>query len=920
MSCTDLGRKPQAVLEARTIARSAALLLCLLGTLGLGPASCERDVCRELSRAQARVKQLEARNERLAGKLHKKVHAFQGVGRGHRLHGELEPGSEDLARRTEVHARQLELARQRVFEISAGLGPEQGCSGPSLFFVAPDETAPLLEQLPPTFDAMPRPLASARDHRGHEGDFVADEIVVPTSVAAAVAARWNGVVLEEFAVAAPGATAFSLIRVDTSVVETSELASQVDALSAAESSAVQVSSEAGLRLLALVASEATAGNEIAINWVGRGADFDDGLLAESFVGPISGIDWSTGPTIWSRNPYDWVHFSEAATQGMGVTEAWTAMDAAGALRERVGLAILDMGFRPDVNGDFPDGFRAFSIVADSDPLLSENRYGCGGGNPCRWHGTGVLNAAAGAVDNEIAAAGTGGPVADAIAVYLLYDLFSTVIALDQARIAGARVANMSFGGWVPAGLEWSMLPFDPIFRTLHAEGMVLVAAAGNDSGNVDAAACIFDLCWEEGFNYPCELGEVLCIGALAHDSLGRADYSNFGSPDRGFDNGTVDLFAPGLIPTGPDPDAPGSSVQEKRGTSLASPYAAGVAALLFASDPSISAGDVASILVDTGRRNPDDDTVNRVISPRVGVQETLSRVCPCASIASPGRAEILPEGLFVFEGRSYAPATTVASADWTIREGDPSGPIVSMASGLIAPILVRGDGFYFADLTVAYGNGSVASDTVPFRIENGLPTANITSPPQGSTFTRTEQVVLRVDASDPGYPEGVPNSNIDWFVDGVPFESGDDRLVDFSGVPLGLTNLEVVVDDGFAMASDSVVINLIEGGPNGPPSARIVEPGDGERFDAMPVSGGFAHFVRFRVSANDPEGDPLTIIWEASQGGGPFVEIGRGHEIIERFVVPCFGDNFTIRVRVSDGINAPRQDAIQIFTNSQPLC
>jgi subtilisin family serine protease len=128
-----------------------------------------------------------------------------------------------------------------------------------------------------------------------------------------------------------------------------------------------------------------------------------------------------------------------------------------------------------------------------------------------------------------------------------------------------------------------------------------MASSGNDNKNVDAQDC-FIVCWEEKWWTPCENAGVFCVGALGHDSIGRADYSNYGKAGGG-----VDLFAPGTVLVGFDPATttglPGRfPVHSVQGTSFASPYLAGVAALVRAADPGLSAGSVESILKSTATR------------------------------------------------------------------------------------------------------------------------------------------------------------------------------------------------------------------------------------------------------------------------------------------------------------------------------
>jgi serine protease len=73
-------------------------------------------------------------------------------------------------------------------------------------------------------------------------------------------------------------------------------------------------------------------------------------------------------------------------------------------------------------------------------------------------------------------------------VYTLYDFFTSITALGEARLRGARIANMSYGAPVPWYLGWSVLPFEAATAAFRGTGMLLFAAAGNEGRDVDARA------------------------------------------------------------------------------------------------------------------------------------------------------------------------------------------------------------------------------------------------------------------------------------------------------------------------------------------------------------------------------------------------------------------------------------------------
>src|SRR6185312_12729077 len=115
-------------------------------------------------------------------------------------------------------------------------------------------------------------------------------------------------------------------------------------------------------------------------------------------------------------------------------------------------------------------------------------------------------------------------------------------------------------------------------------GTLYVVAAGNDDDDDDVTP-----------TYPCayDLPNILCVGAT--DSADQpADFSNYGLV-------SVDVSAPGVnvIST-----YKGSTYAYMDGTSMATPHAAGVAALLAARDPSLTAAQIKQAIMDGAEPEP----------------------------------------------------------------------------------------------------------------------------------------------------------------------------------------------------------------------------------------------------------------------------------------------------------------------------
>ena len=143
-----------------------------------------------------------------------------------------------------------------------------------------------------------------------------------------------------------------------------------------------------------------------------------------------------------------------------------------------------------------------------------------------------------------------------------------IIADHQA--GRPAVANFSLGGTAST----ADLPMEAAVRSLIADGVTVVAAAGNDV----VPTCNFS---------PARVPEAITVAAStpADDD---ADFSNYGPCN--------DIFAPGegILSAFPSSDDMASAVKD--GTSMAAPHVAGAAALVLQVSPSATPAEVWSVL------------------------------------------------------------------------------------------------------------------------------------------------------------------------------------------------------------------------------------------------------------------------------------------------------------------------------------
>lgn len=516
----------------------------------------------------------------------------------------IEPAARAAAERSDaVHARTPRPATILVLILvpllfAACGGPPSGGDAPTIVASVDDTIEPAAPALPNAADGGPRPLATATFDGEPQPDFVANElIVVPADAAAldAFLARYAGVVLE--AIETPGARTRYLVRVDATTVDPTGIDEVLSEL-ALGSGALAVSSDAGLRLLAVAARETAAEVDVSVNWLARGDTFEDGSVEGGF-------------DVMTRS-----YMEAGRTQDIGVDQAWLALERAGVLDDpvhRVDVGVIDGGFFD--NADFATSSTHLSYVQGDAALGSANPVNCSGGSSCPRHGTGAALTMAGLADNGFGGAGPAGPIVGRLyTAHVALDAGSVMSAASYMQASGVEVINMSFGGTLSGTWAWwSLDVYAEHLQAISQSGVVLVAAAGNADTNVDAGETYQH---DPKIHYPCEFDRVICVGALANDSTDKISYSNYGGFNRASrvsSQGTVDLWAPTNIWVA-DTANPGA-VRTFGGTSAASPFAAGVIALIRAADPTLPLGDTFGALWGTASSGSSDPDVGSGMWP-----------------------------------------------------------------------------------------------------------------------------------------------------------------------------------------------------------------------------------------------------------------------------------------------------------------
>lgn len=153
---------------------------------------------------------------------------------------------------------------------------------------------------------------------------------------------------------------------------------------------------------------------------------------------------------------------------------------------------------------------------------------------------------------------------------------------------GASIINMSFG----KGFSWNKKIVDDAVKYAAKNDVLLVHAAGNSNQDNDVVDNFPKDTYEKaGLFSPKYSKTWMEVGALDHKqgAYAPARFSNYGKNE-------IDLFSPGVDIYSTVPD---NKYAKFNGTSMASPVAAGVAALIRSYYPTLSAVQVKEIMMST---------------------------------------------------------------------------------------------------------------------------------------------------------------------------------------------------------------------------------------------------------------------------------------------------------------------------------
>jgi hypothetical protein len=355
----------------------------------------------------------------------------------------------------------------------------------------------------------------------------------------------------------------------------------------------------------------------------------------------------------------------------------------------VHVYILDTGTRGD-HVDF--GGR----VARGASLLSSAVAGAPGNVDCQGHGTlvasaasgGMLGVARGALIIPLAVMGCDGR-GSSLEIVRGVDY---VIRQVRANPTIPAVINMSLG--VAGG---STIVDNAVARAISA-GITTIVAAGNSA--VDACTVS-----------PARVVDAITVGAT--DAVDRiATFSNVGR--------CVDVFAPGVqVPSASR--ASMTSTQLWSGTSAASPYVAGLAAVYLQQFPRATPAQVRQAIVGGATTNA-LGALRGTSTPNTLAFAGITGDATPTTAGGPTTANATVNCVrraCTFDGRSSTTRSATATWSWSFSDGN-------TATGQTVARLFGANGDVTAELNVQDTDGSSATATVRAAVVDSVPVARAT--------------------------------------------------------------------------------------------------------------------------------------------------------------------------------------------------
>lgn len=299
------------------------------------------------------------------------------------------------------------------------------------------------------------------------------------------------------------------------------------------------------------------------------------------------------------------------------------------------------------------------------------------------HGTHCAGLATADINNSNGIASLGGNVEvigvkatpDAGSSGSIYDSYDGV---QWACQNGANVVSMSFGSSSQSAAMQNLINAYP--------GVVFLAAAGNDGVTA--------------LHYPAAYNNVICVGSVDGNDT-RSSFSNYNGATN-----WVDICSPGGYTSGgllsTVYTSAGNNYAKMGGTSMATPYAAGLVGLMLSLNPAMTPAAVEACLISSGVNNGQN------MGPRIDALAALQ--CVQATLNGDPIPSFSGIPLSIIEGQTVTftdfsadGASPITSWVWSFPGGTPNSH-----NGQTPPAITYATaGTYDVTLTVTNGQNSV---------------------------------------------------------------------------------------------------------------------------------------------------------------------------------------------------------------------
>lgn len=174
--------------------------------------------------------------------------------------------------------------------------------------------------------------------------------------------------------------------------------------------------------------------------------------------------------------------------------------------------------------------------------------------------------------------------------------YATTTLNDTNTENDISIINLSAGGDMSSYNELTVYDLKVAIKNYCNKGGLLIVAAGNEGMNIDGSM-YYPAAYNPSAEYPTNLDNIITVGAINEDNtiVDFGDWSN-STKASNFGVTSVDLFAPGtdIYTTNKN-----GGYEYVSGTSFATPFVTGVAALLKSIDPTLTGTKIKEIILNS---------------------------------------------------------------------------------------------------------------------------------------------------------------------------------------------------------------------------------------------------------------------------------------------------------------------------------